>query len=95
MFINVGRERSEDLPRLRVDSKHRVVLETGLRRTSGIERGDVLTAVAFQGGIILTSTMGEKFAESLRGFGFEEGKHEATKYVLSRRDSEARKNARP
>ena len=94
MFIAVGRELSRDLPRLRVDSKNRVVLETDLRRTAGIAKGDVLTAIAFQGGIILTSTKGEKFAESLRGFGFEEGKHEATAYVLNRRKAEAREDAR-
>jgi len=73
------------MPQLRVDSKNRVVLETKLRKTAGIEKGDKLIAIAFRGGIILSSTKGEAFAESLRGFRFEEEKHEATSYLLRRR----------
>jgi hypothetical protein len=83
------------MPQLRVDAKNRVVLETGLRKTAGIAKGDKLTAIAFHGGIILTSSKGEKFAESLRGFGFKEGEHEATKLILKRRDMEARDDANP
>jgi len=83
------------MSKLRVDSKHRVVLETGLRRTAGIARGDELTAIAFHGGIILTSSKGERFAESLRGFEFREGEHEATKYILKGRVAETRDNADP
>ncbi len=83
------------MPQLRVDSKHRVVLETALRKTAGIAKGDKLTAVAFHGGIILTSSKGEKFSDSLRGFGFKEGEHEATKFILGRRGSEAREHANP
>ncbi len=83
------------MPKLRVDAKHRVVLETGLRRTAGIGRGDELTAIAFHGGIILTSSKGERFAESLRGFGFKEEEHEATKYIVKGRVAETREDADP
>ncbi len=78
------------MPRVRVDPKHRVVLGRGIRKTAGIAEGDMLTAIAFNGGIILTSSKGEKFAESLRGFGFKEGQHQATRYVLRRQRAEAR-----
>jgi bifunctional DNA-binding transcriptional regulator/antitoxin component of YhaV-PrlF toxin-antitoxin module len=80
---------------MRVDSKNRVVLDTRLRKTAGIEKGDKLTAVAFRGGIILSSTKGEEFAESLRGFRFEEEKHEATNYLLKRRAAGTIEDAHP
>ena len=83
------------MPQLTVDSKNRVVLETNLRRTAGIEKGDKLTAIAFRGGIILSSTKGEKFAGSLRGFGFEEEEHEATNYLLKHLDAGKREDAHP
>jgi bifunctional DNA-binding transcriptional regulator/antitoxin component of YhaV-PrlF toxin-antitoxin module len=95
ILINVGQGIAVKMPKLRVDSKHRVVLETGLRRTAGIESGDELTAIAFHGGIILTSSDGETFAESLRGFGFKEGEHEATRYILKGRGAETREDANP
>jgi bifunctional DNA-binding transcriptional regulator/antitoxin component of YhaV-PrlF toxin-antitoxin module len=91
--MSVGRSLENDMRQLKVDSKNRVVLETGLRKTAGIAKGDKLTAIAFHGGIILTSTKGEKFSESLRGFGFREEEHEATKYVMKRLGVEVREDA--
>jgi len=64
-----------------VDSKYRVVLERKVRAAAGISKGERLIAIPFQGGVILASAAGKKFAGSLRGFGFREEDHEATRFL--------------
>jgi len=66
---------------IRMDSKQRIVLGKRLRKASGIETDDRLVAIPFHGGIIIASTKGKKFADSLTGFRFDEKDHEATKYL--------------
>jgi bifunctional DNA-binding transcriptional regulator/antitoxin component of YhaV-PrlF toxin-antitoxin module len=64
-----------------VDSKYRVVLEKNVRAVSGIGKGERLTAIPFQGGVILTSARGKRFAGSLDGFKFREESHEADRFL--------------
>jgi bifunctional DNA-binding transcriptional regulator/antitoxin component of YhaV-PrlF toxin-antitoxin module len=66
---------------VRMDSKQRIVLSKRLRKASGIERGDESVAIPFHGGFIIAPTTGKGFAGSLTGFQFNEGTHEATKYL--------------
>ena len=65
-----------------VDEKYRVLLGKELREKVGIEKGEELLAVPFHGGIILLSLKGKRFEGSLEGFGFDEEKHEASKYLF-------------
>lgn len=70
---------------VRMDSKHRLVLNKRLRKAAGIEEGKDLVAIPFWGGVVVASPRGKKFAGSLSGFGFEESKHQATKYLMTSR----------
>ena len=67
--------------KVRMDEKRRAVLTKRLRRAAGLEEGEDLVAIPFWGGVVLTSPKGKKFAGSLSGFGFEEEKHQATRYL--------------
>lgn len=70
-----------------VDSKYRIVLEKKVRTAAGIKKGERLVAVPFKGGVILMSSNGKSFVDSLRGFGFREEKHQADRYLLRVRKS--------
>lgn len=65
-----------------VDSKYRVVLDKKVRRVAAIKKGERLVAVPFKGGVILMSSNGRSFVDSLHGFKFKEAKHEADRYLL-------------
>ena len=72
---------------VRMDTKHRVVLTRRLRKAAGIGEAEALVAIPFWGGVVITSPRGKKFASSLSGFGFDEGKHQAAKYVMRGRSN--------
>jgi bifunctional DNA-binding transcriptional regulator/antitoxin component of YhaV-PrlF toxin-antitoxin module len=72
-----------------VDSKYRVVLEKSVRSAMGITRGERLVAIPFQGGVILSSSGGKQFAESLRKFNFKEEKHQAEHYLIRKTSEDA------
>lgn len=74
-----------------VDSKHRVALDRHVRQVSGIEKGEKLTAIPFQKGVILVASEARKFAESLTGFKFIEAEHEASHHLFR----QMKKRARP
>ncbi|RLF14308.1 MAG: hypothetical protein DRJ97_06480 [Thermoprotei archaeon] len=65
-----------------VDGKYRVLLNKEVRRRAGIERGEELLAIPFRGGVVLLSLKGRRFEGSLDGFGFDEERHEASKYLF-------------
>lgn len=66
---------------VRVDEKYRVALGRRLRDVAKISKGERLVAIPFHGGVVLQVTKGLRFVGSLRGFAFEESKHEGAKYV--------------
>lgn len=65
-----------------VDSKYRIVLEKKVRTAAGIKKRERLVAEPFKGGVILMSSNGRSFVDSLRGFRFREEKHQADRYLL-------------
>jgi len=72
-----------------VDSKYRVVLGKQVRAAVGIAKGDRLVAVPFAGGVILASSAGRSFADSLDGFKFREEDHEADRFLAKMTKSDA------
>ena len=69
-----------------LDDKYRVVLDRKTREVAGIRKGDRLVAIPFKGGVVLVAPRGRKFAGSLKGFGFTEEKHEASRFIFRRKN---------
>jgi bifunctional DNA-binding transcriptional regulator/antitoxin component of YhaV-PrlF toxin-antitoxin module len=65
-----------------VDEKYRIVLGKRLRKATGIEKGQRLVMIPFHGGIVLVSSEGRAFADSLARFRYDEEKHEASRYLF-------------
>jgi hypothetical protein len=47
--------------------------------------GDRLVAIPFKGGVILVVPTDRKFVGSMPGFGFEEERHEASRFIFQRK----------
>ena len=73
------------LGELALDAKYRVVLDKKTRKVAGINKGDRLVAIPFKGGVILVAPRDPTFAASLTGFEFEEGRHEASRFIFRRK----------
>ncbi|MGA2972503.1 MAG: AbrB family transcriptional regulator [Candidatus Bathyarchaeia archaeon] len=68
-----------------LDDKYRIVLDRRIRAVAGIKKGDRLVAIPFKGGVILVAPHGRRFAGSLRGLGFLEERHEASRFIFRRK----------
>lgn len=66
-----------------IDEKNRVLLDLKVRKTAGLKRGDKLVAIPFRGGVILVNAR-EKFTGSLKGFSYDEERHEASKFLFKK-----------
>ena len=67
-----------------LDDKYRIVLDKKTRTVAGFKRGDKLVAIPFKGGVILVAPRKGGFVGSLTGFGFEESRHEASRFIFRR-----------
>lgn len=68
-----------------IDSKNRILLDKRIREVSGIKKNERLIIIPFKGGAILVSLGEKSFKDSLKGLDYEEGEHEASKYLFGRR----------
>ena len=75
-----------DLGVVTIDGKSRVLLDKRVREISGIKKDDRLTVIPFKGGVILVSLGGKSFKDSLKGLDYEEGEHEASKYLFGSKE---------
>ena len=69
-----------------LDDKYRIVLDKKTRSVAGLKKGDRLVAIPFKGGVILVAPSNRKFAGSMPGFGFEEERHEASRFLFRRKN---------
>ncbi len=67
---------------LTLDQKNRVLLDRKVRETSGLRKGARLVAIPFKGGVILVDASRKSFVGSMRGFAFNEERHEASKFLF-------------
>lgn len=67
-----------------IDEKYRVLLDKEVRKKAGLEKGDELLLIPFKNGVTLLALKGKKFVGSLSGFGYDEEKHEASKYLFGK-----------
>ncbi len=65
-----------------VDEKYRILLGKQLRQTAGVRKGDRLIAIPYKDGVTLLSLKGKRFTASLKGFGYTEEQHEASRYLF-------------
>jgi len=68
-----------------VDDKNRISLARELRERVGISKGDRLLAVPFGGAILLIPLKDRRFVGYLKDFTYDEGAHEASRYLFGGR----------
>ncbi len=56
--------------------------DSRIRKVSGSRKGARIVAVPFQGGVILVDLGRKNFVGSLKGFAYNEERHEASKFLL-------------
>ncbi|KXA96466.1 hypothetical protein AKJ37_05170 [candidate division MSBL1 archaeon SCGC-AAA259I09] len=66
---------------VKMDDKYRVLLSKDVRERAEIGKEDELVAIPFNKGVVLLSP-DESYVGSLTGFGFSEGKHEASRFLF-------------
>lgn len=67
---------------LSLDDKNRLLLDKKIREASGLKKGAKLVAIPFKGGVMLVDVSSKSFIGSMTGFAFDEGKHEASKFLF-------------
>jgi bifunctional DNA-binding transcriptional regulator/antitoxin component of YhaV-PrlF toxin-antitoxin module len=70
---------------LSVDKKNRIVLDKKIREKSGFKKGTKIVAIPFKGGVTLVDVSNKRFIDSLKGFGFDESKHEASAFLFGQK----------
>jgi len=69
----------ERLAVLKVDDRHRVLLDKEVRELLRIAPGDEVLAIPYSEGVLITSLKGKR-----PGFRFREERHEASKYLFKK-----------
>lgn len=67
-----------------VDDKYRVLLNKELRRRLGITKGQKLVVIPSSKSFTLIPLKGKHYRDSMKGFHYEEEKHEASQYLFGK-----------